>query len=895
MRRMARWLPKERIHPAVALAGLVLIAGWGGAGLAPVAAAQTGTPPALEGPLPTEADRCPFTGRFPVEIGVATPFELSALEAREIDIDRVDGERVIAYVDDAAFAELQSAGYPVQAIPNQARRAFLQFRAEVDAGLRTPGREDYHTYESLTTELQQIASDYPAIAMLTSIGQSEEGRELWMLKLSDNVTEDEPEPAFKYTATIHGDEVVGMEICVYLIRLLVENYGIDPELTALVDDLEIWICPLHNPDGNAAGTRYNASGYDLNRNFPDPLEDPNDDPAGRPTEVQHMMIWQYGHNFTIGVNYHGGALVVNYPWDCFYGQYTPDHDQIHNLALGYSVLNPPMWNSGQFYHGVTIGWEWYVIHGGFQDWGYNWRNELHFCIELSNVKWPPAYQLPDFWDENRDAMLWLLAQARNGIEGVVTDAATGHPVPAEIDVAEIGKPIYNDPRDGFYHRMLEPGTYTLEVSSYGYQTHTSAPLAVSEGVTTSHDVQLQRAGSWYDVSGLVTQAGTGQPLTGAVVAVYRNDTGDLFLQVEVDETAAQYTAEVPAGTYDLVASAPGHVAVTETQTVNGNQTLDFALPPARAEILVVSDENPSDLVTEDLTALGYGVTRETIVTTQSDTWSDYDLVFWSVGSYKNPLRMEGRREALLSYVAGGGKLVIEGGEVAYDALSNPGYPEIASDVLHLSDYHGDNAGDLVLRAGQSDHPLATLPNALPATLDLTYDYFGDQDAASPLADATVVYGTSSYPDDAGILAYEMPGRSEGQIVFLAIDYEALTDDAVACQLLENTAEYLLSGSQNVPGTLAGGRLHLSRPAPSLTAGTTTLRLHLPSSGEARLELFDATGRRVRTLMQGAVEAGETAVHWDGRDERGHEAPAGIYFVRARAAGQEMTRRVVVVE
>ncbi len=889
MRRMARWLPNAIQHLATALACLLLFTGWGAVTIALAEAVPS------EGSLPTEADRCPFTGRFPVQIEVATPFELSALEAGEIDIDQFDGARVTAYVDDAAFADLESAGYRIQAIPNQARRAFLQFKADVDAGLRAPGREDYHTYESLTAELQQIASDHPDIAMLTSIGQSEEGRELWMLKLSDNVTEDEPEPAFKYTATIHGDEVVGMEMCVYLIRLLVENYGIDPDLTALVDDLEIWICPLHNPDGNAAGTRYNASGYDLNRNFPDPLEDPNDDPEGRPTEVQHMMIWQYDYNFTIGVNYHGGALVVNYPWDCFYGQYTPDHDQIHNLALGYSYRNPPMWNSGQFYQGVTIGWEWYVIHGGFQDWAYNWRNELHFCIELSNVKWPPAYQLPSFWDENRDAMLWLLAQARNGIEGVITDAATGNPVPATIDVGEIGKAIYNDAHGGFYHRMLEPGTYTLEIESYGYQPYTSSPLAVSEGVSTVHDVHLQRAGSWYDVSGVVNQAGTGQPLTGAMVAVYRSDTGELFLQVEADETTAQYTAEVPAGTYEIVASAPGHVSVTETQTVSGNQTLDFALPPARAEILVVSDENPTNIVTEDLTALGYRATRETIVTTQPATWGGYDLVFWSAGSYKNPLRMEGRREAMLSYVAGGGKLVVEGGEVAYDALSSPGYPEIASEVLHLSDYHTDNAGDLVLRTSQSDHPLATLPNALPSTLDVTYDYFGDQDAASPLADATVVYGTSSYPDGAGILVYDMPGRGEGQIVFLAIDYDALTDGALAGQLLENTVEYLLSSSQGVPDVLAGGRLHLSRPEPSLTSGETTLRLRMPSANEARVELFDAAGRRVRTLLLGVLDGGETAINWDGRDQRGHAVPTGIYFIRAQASGQEMTRRIVVVE
>ena len=58
-----------------------------------------------------------------------------------------------------------------------------------------------------------------------------------------------------------------MEMCLYLINHLVDNYGTDPQVTALVDDTDIWIMPLMNPDGNAAGSRYNANGTDLNRDF----------------------------------------------------------------------------------------------------------------------------------------------------------------------------------------------------------------------------------------------------------------------------------------------------------------------------------------------------------------------------------------------------------------------------------------------------------------------------------------------------------------------------------------------------------------------------------------------------------------------------------------------------
>lgn len=853
-------------------------------------------PAGAEAFVPTEADRCPFTGRFPAEVSVPSARHLGWLESFGVDVDRVQGTTATVYVDDEELAELTSAGFEVEPIPNQARRAFLEFKEGVDSGLRTPGREDYHTYEALTAELQQMAADNPDIVMVTSIGQSEEGRELWVVKLSDNVSVDEQEPAFKYTSTMHGDEPVGTEMIVYLLRLLIDQYGVDPDLTALIDDLEIWFCPMHNPDGNANGTRYNASGYDLNRNFPDPADDPVDDPAGRPTEVQHMMIWQYDLNFTIGVNYHTGALVVNYPWDCWYGQYTPDHDQIHNLALGYSFRNPPMWNSTQFENGVVIGWEWYVVHGGFQDWGYHWRNELHYCIELNNVKWPSSAQLAGLWDDNRDSMIWLLDQARNGVEGRITDALDGSPVASTIDVSQIGKTIYNDAGDGFYHRMLEPGTYTLEVESYGYQASLSSPITVSAGVTTQHDVELQRDGDWYVVDGAVTEAGTGTPLSDAVVRAYLQMGGGVFsVEVAVNPGTGVYEMTLPGGTYDIVASAGGHLTVTETRTVNANLDLDFALPVSRADVLVVWDENPSAIIADDLTDLGYLATQETIVTTQPDTWANYDLLIWSAGSFKSPVRMAGRRDAIQNHVENGGKLLIEGGEIAYDALQSPGYGHFASDVLHISTYHGDNTGDLNLRAEQASHPLATVPNALPQTLDIDYDYFGDQDAASPTADAIVVYGPSSYPDDAGILVFESAERSVPAVVFYSFDYEALANDTIASELLENTVEYLLGDNQGIPENRPPFALRLSRPLPSVTSGPTVLHLSLPAGGQTRVDLFDASGRRVRTLAQQDYPAGVHTVSWDGRDGLGHAAAAGVYFVRAQNGDAQMTRRVVVVD
>ncbi|MEK7329725.1 MAG: FlgD immunoglobulin-like domain containing protein [Candidatus Eisenbacteria bacterium] len=94
---------------------------------------------------------------------------------------------------------------------------------------------------------------------------------------------------------------------------------------------------------------------------------------------------------------------------------------------------------------------------------------------------------------------------------------------------------------------------------------------------------------------------------------------------------------------------------------------------------------------------------------------------------------------------------------------------------------------------------------------------------------------------------------------------------------------------------AGARLALSAPRPNPSRGETRLTLELGSPGRAEVAVFDAAGRRVRTLLAGGLEPGRHVVAWDGMDESGGRAGAGVYFVRARVASGEATRRVVRVE
>jgi len=427
-------------------------------------------------------------------------------------------------------------------------------------------RGEYHSYGELTSDMAAWASTYSDITELVSIGTSVLGRDIWAIKITDNPEVEEAEPEIQWIGAHHGDETISSEVCYCMAEYLLENYGSDPQVTWLVNEREIWIIPMFNPDGFEAGSRYNGNGTDLNRNYLCPCGCNGGSSFSEP-ETQALRSFDIGRNPVTSLTFHSGAVYVNYLWDYSYDP-TPDEPMIITISNAYGALSGLP---------VTNGADWYVAHGTCQDWCYDTRGEIDTTIEVSVTKDPPASQIDPIVADNIPAMLYQARMSGRGIRGVVTDALTGDPVSATISVPEIGKDVYTDPDVGDYQRMVESGTYTVVCTSEGFQSQTTYNVSASLDTFVVVDFQLQGAprGS---IGGYVYD----ENLDPIPALVEVTDIGG-YSGTADSATGYYEILYIPVGDHGLRVSHPGHRTeerqnVTVTEGATSSESFVLASP-----------------------------------------------------------------------------------------------------------------------------------------------------------------------------------------------------------------------------------------------------------------------------------------------------------------------------
>ncbi|CAN9509663.1 unnamed protein product [Ophioblennius macclurei] len=383
----------------------------------------------------------------------------------------------------------------------------------------------YHSNAQMFSILRKTQELCPNISRTYSIGRSTEGRDLMVIEFSNNPGQHELlEPEMKFVGNMHGNEVLGRQLLIYLAQHLCSEYLLGNErIQTLVNTTRIHILPSMNPDGYevaVAGSgdtgdvdeeaiirydswnvgRNNAQNIDLNRNFPDltsvaysrrrqkgyrtdhiPIPDFYWFGKVAP-ETYAIMKWIRSIPFVLSANFHAGELVVSYPYDLSKHPLersmfspTPDDKVFKLLARIYSTTHDRMANEnahcgstrGNSKKGIINGAQWSSFAGGMQDFNYLHTNCFEVTVELGCEKFPPEEELFIGWHENQEALISYIEAAHRGIKGIVKDEEGNGIKGARISVRGIRHDV-TSAESGDYWRLLTPGIHIVSASAPGY-------------------------------------------------------------------------------------------------------------------------------------------------------------------------------------------------------------------------------------------------------------------------------------------------------------------------------------------------------------------------------------------------------------------------------------------
>lgn len=346
----------------------------------------------------------------------------------------------------------------------------------------------YPTLSVYLEMMQNFQSNYPNLCDIdTILAQTPEGRPILVAHLSNNVHTDSGKPQFWYASAMHGDELTSIVLMLRLIDYLLTNYGTNDEATYILNNIDLWISPMDNPDGTfyqssnsnsvSNSRRANANGIDLNRSF---LLVPNGgyNNGSNVAEVLAMQTFAANHHFTMSANFHGGTELVNYPWDYLStsdgGRHADNNWWIYvagNYADSCQSQNSNYFST-EFSSGITQGGDWYVTTGCRQDYMNYYRHCKESTIEISIDKQLDVNQLNTHWNYNKASLLNYIKECNLGFGGIVYDV-TDTTVKLEANIFidnhdERNTNVFSHLPMGNYHRPVEAGTHFVTVSADCY-------------------------------------------------------------------------------------------------------------------------------------------------------------------------------------------------------------------------------------------------------------------------------------------------------------------------------------------------------------------------------------------------------------------------------------------
>lgn len=358
--------------------------------------------------------------------------EMASLGMEIIQATNTEIEAV-AEAEDLIF--LENAGIPFDFVHANLKE---YYKGRNKAALTMGG---FRTFSEIVAYIDSITAANPTILTPKwSIGQSIEGRDIWAIKLSDNPGTDESEPEVFYNSLIHAREPAAAASLLHFMEYLVTNYGVDPEITDLVDNRELYFVPVYNPDGyvhneitdpggggmwrkNRRDHGGGEFGIDLNRNYGfewgyDNLGSSDNissetyrgtSPFSEP-ETQAVRDFTISREFVIVHNFHTYSNLELWPYG-YNRIFTHEEDFYINLGDSLTQYNG---------YAPYIGWGLYPTNGAADDWFWgdtiSKPRMISLTCEIGSSEdgfWPDPLRIPDLVEENIWPNLYLAQIADN--------------------------------------------------------------------------------------------------------------------------------------------------------------------------------------------------------------------------------------------------------------------------------------------------------------------------------------------------------------------------------------------------------------------------------------------------------------------------------------------------
>ena len=382
-----------------------------------------------------------FDGRQVIRVDVQTAEQMQALEAMGLDLWSCHPRRgaVDFMVTPEQKDAVATAGFDFRTYIENVQALIDGERVNVPRGAGF--FSDYHPYDEIVTYLNGLAAAHPGLAEMVNVGTSLEGRTIWAIRVTgpDNIGS---KPAIFFHGTQHAREWIASMVPCYIADRLLNQYGVDGEITELVDSVEWYLLPVLNPDGyeythttnrlwrkNRRNNGDLTYGVDLNRNWGYGWGDDSGSsafgsseqyrgtaPFSEP-ETQAARDFVLAHpNLVAEIDFHNYSQMILWPFAST--EELSDHDGTFayvggNMQQAIFDVHGKNYTAGPTY--TTI----YPVSGGSTDWFYGDQGMWAFGWELRDTGiygflLPPEQIIPTC-EENLQAVLFLTQWVTNPI------------------------------------------------------------------------------------------------------------------------------------------------------------------------------------------------------------------------------------------------------------------------------------------------------------------------------------------------------------------------------------------------------------------------------------------------------------------------------------------------